>query len=61
MHLSWHSRIHSWKISSGSVGHMDMQSARSSPGHSELPDELVVVLGSGLDVVVVGDPLPISK
>ena len=37
-----------WKISNGSVGHIDIQSERSSPGQSEL----------GLRVVVVGFPSP---
>ena len=45
-------------MSSGCVGHMDMQSDRSSPGHSELSDEVVVVVGLGLRVVVVGVPEP---
>ena len=49
VHLSWHSRIQPWKISNGSVGHMDMQSDRSSPGHSELSAVVVV----GFLVVVV--------
>ena len=45
-------------MSSGSVGHMDMQSDRSSPGHSELSELVVVVSGLGFSVVVVGLPLP---
>ena len=45
-------------MSNGSVGHKEMQSPRSSPGHSELFDEDVVVLGRL--VVVVGLPSPLK-
>ena len=44
-------------MSKGSVGHMDMQSDRSSPGHSELSPDVVV----GFLVVVVGPAVGVAS